>query len=259
MSSSCSDKGAGKAGPVPAAAGHPGRAPHRPLPGRRGRRPRAGPTGRPGPLHLGGRRLAPRAAPTSASALIIEELAPRTRPARSWCGATRPCTTAPSRSWRTIRDRGTVEFGYEVIPGISSVSALAARHRTALNQVGRPIAHHHRAAARRGVPGRRRRHGGDARRPRGFTASTGEGCRSTGAPTSARRTRSWSPDRSPRSPSGSSRVRAEARERHGWIMDTYLLRHRPEGAQGPEGAGPAAGTRGTDSSDGTDSSGGADS
>ncbi|MFE2722522.1 precorrin-6A synthase (deacetylating) [Kitasatospora sp. NPDC059327] len=30
-------------------------------------------------------------------------------------------------------------FGYEVIPGISSVSALAARHRTTLTRVGRPV------------------------------------------------------------------------------------------------------------------------
>lgn len=35
-----------------------------------------------------------------------------------------------------IAARGTVEFDYEVIPGISSVSALVARHRTTLNQVG---------------------------------------------------------------------------------------------------------------------------
>ncbi len=32
--------------------------------------------------------------------------------------------------------RGRVSFDYEVIPGISAVSALAARHRVALNRVG---------------------------------------------------------------------------------------------------------------------------
>ncbi|WP_405983830.1 precorrin-6A synthase (deacetylating) [Streptomyces sp. NBC_00872] len=32
--------------------------------------------------------------------------------------------------------RGTVRFEYEVIPGISSVSALAAKHRVGLNRVG---------------------------------------------------------------------------------------------------------------------------
>ncbi|MEV0534796.1 precorrin-6A synthase (deacetylating) [Kitasatospora sp. NPDC050463] len=35
--------------------------------------------------------------------------------------------------------REGVTFEYEVIPGISSVSALAARHRTTLTRVGRPV------------------------------------------------------------------------------------------------------------------------
>ncbi len=35
--------------------------------------------------------------------------------------------------------RGTVAFEYDVVPGISSVSALVARHRTGLNQVARPV------------------------------------------------------------------------------------------------------------------------
>jgi precorrin-6A synthase len=35
--------------------------------------------------------------------------------------------------------RGTVAFAHEVIPGISSVSALAAGHRIGLNRVGRPV------------------------------------------------------------------------------------------------------------------------
>lgn len=38
-----------------------------------------------------------------------------------------------------ILSRGSVEFEYEVIAGISSVSALAARHRIGLNRVGRPF------------------------------------------------------------------------------------------------------------------------
>jgi len=35
--------------------------------------------------------------------------------------------------------RGTVAFEFEVVPGISSVQALAAKHRIALNRIGRPI------------------------------------------------------------------------------------------------------------------------
>lgn len=38
-----------------------------------------------------------------------------------------------------VLDRGVVAFDHEVIPGISSVSALLARHRTGLNRVGRPV------------------------------------------------------------------------------------------------------------------------
>jgi precorrin-6A synthase len=35
--------------------------------------------------------------------------------------------------------RGTVTFEYEVIPGISSIQALAAKHRIALNRIGKSI------------------------------------------------------------------------------------------------------------------------
>lgn len=38
-----------------------------------------------------------------------------------------------------VLERGAVAFDHEVIPGISSVSALAARHRTGLNRVGQPV------------------------------------------------------------------------------------------------------------------------
>ncbi len=38
-----------------------------------------------------------------------------------------------------ILARGAVAFEHEVIPGISSVQALTARHRIPLNRVGRPV------------------------------------------------------------------------------------------------------------------------
>jgi precorrin-6A synthase len=38
-----------------------------------------------------------------------------------------------------ILERGIVEFTYEVIPGISSVQALAAAHKISLNEIGAPI------------------------------------------------------------------------------------------------------------------------
>ena len=51
----------------------------------------------------------------------------------------------PSLYYSTLRiidqiiARGTIAFEYEVIPGISAIQALAARHRIALNRIGRSI------------------------------------------------------------------------------------------------------------------------
>ena len=38
-----------------------------------------------------------------------------------------------------IAAKGTLPFDYEVIPGISSIQALAARHRIALNRIGKSV------------------------------------------------------------------------------------------------------------------------
>lgn len=43
------------------------------------------------------------------------------------------------RILQRVRANGCSGFDYEVIPGISSVQALAARHRVALNDIGQPI------------------------------------------------------------------------------------------------------------------------
>ena len=40
---------------------------------------------------------------------------------------------------RQIVERGSLSLEYEVIPGISSVQVLAARHRTTLSRIGRPV------------------------------------------------------------------------------------------------------------------------
>ena len=126
--------------------------------------------------------------------------------------------------------RGTLALEYEVIPGISSVQALAARHRIALNRVGRPfeVTTGRRLAeglhddvddvvvmldAGVRIPALRRRAGGHllGRVPRHARRDPG-------------RRAAWA-----RSPDEIERVRAEARERKGWIMDTYLLRRRQAG------------------------------
>jgi precorrin-6A synthase len=122
-----------------------------------------------------------------------------------------------------ILARGQTLFEYEVIPGISSVSTLAARHRIGLNRVGRA-----------------------------FQVTTGRRLADEGWPTGvddvivmldAQQAFTAHPDAhiywgaylgTEDELLASGRVadvaddilktRAEARERHGWIMDTYLLR-----------------------------------
>ncbi|MFE4664919.1 precorrin-6A synthase (deacetylating) [Streptomyces sp. NPDC056716] len=122
--------------------------------------------------------------------------------------------------------RGAVAFGYDVVPGISSVSALVARHRTGLNRVARPV---------QITTGRRLAEGFpegvddvvvmlDAHQVFrtyadqdidiywGAYIGTPDEILDSGPIAEA----------APRI----ERVRAEARERKGWIMDTYLLRRR---------------------------------
>jgi precorrin-6A synthase len=129
-----------------------------------------------------------------------------------------------------ILARGTVTFTHRVIPGVSSVAALAAGHRVPLNRIGEPV---HITPARRlpgGLPDELESavvmlDSGFA--PAGWNdpaievfwgayVSTGEEVLISGrlADVAAQITR----------------TRAELRARHGWIMDTYLLRraHAPD-------------------------------
>lgn len=128
-----------------------------------------------------------------------------------------------------VLDRGTVTFSYDVVPGISSVSSLAARHRTGLNRVARPV---------QITTGRRLADGG-------FPEGVDDVVVMLDAHQAFRRYQGaeggsdmyiyWgayigTPDEilvsgpldeaAPRIEA----LRAEARERKGWIMDTYLLR-----------------------------------
>jgi len=126
-----------------------------------------------------------------------------------------------------ILARGELAFEVEVIPGISSVSTLAARHRVGLNQVGRPI---------QITTGRRLAKAWpedvddvvvmlDAQTA--FTSYADEDVdiywgAYLGTPDEilvSGPLREVAPE--------IEKVRAEARDRKGWIMDTYLLRrHR---------------------------------
>jgi precorrin-6A synthase len=124
-----------------------------------------------------------------------------------------------------ILERGQIAFDYEVIPGISSVSALAARHRIGLNRVGRPV---------QITTGRRLRDDGWP-----------DGVDDVVVMLDAHQTFTRHPDADvywgayvgsadellAAGPVADvadeiAKTRAQARARHGWIMDTYLLRKR---------------------------------
>ncbi|GHH91444.1 precorrin-6A synthase (deacetylating) [Streptomyces capillispiralis] len=126
-----------------------------------------------------------------------------------------------------VLERGTVSFTHDVVPGISSVSALVARHRTGLNRVARPV---------QITTGRRLAEGFpqgvddvvvmlDAHQA--FRAYAGQDVdiywgAYIGTPDEILVSGPLD-EAAPRI----ERLRAEARERKGWIMDTYLLRRRP--------------------------------
>ena len=77
-----------------------------------------------------------------------------------WRGATRRCTTA--RCGSSTRWLERVEIDYDVIPGITAIQALTARHRIPLNDIGEPVLiTTGRRLATDGFDGQRRR---DARR-----------------------------------------------------------------------------------------------
>jgi precorrin-6A synthase len=132
--------------------------------------------------------------------------------------------------------RGVVPFEYTVIPGVTSVQALAAAHRVPLNRVGEPV---HITPARRLVGGL----------PEGLDSAvvmldpgfTAGGFDDPGL------TVFWgaylsTPDetliRGPLSEVAGdiTATRAALRARHGWIMDTYLLRRDRDEPAGPGSA-----------------------
>jgi precorrin-6A synthase len=126
----------------------------------------------------------------------------------------------------TLEEIDGVEFGYTVIPGISSVSALAARHRIGLNRVGRPFqVTTGRRLAEHGLPDgvddlvvmldartAYRHVKGDVDIYWGAYLGTPDEILIAGPLDETR--------------DEIDAVRAAARARKGWIMDTYLLRRR---------------------------------
>ena len=125
-----------------------------------------------------------------------------------------------------IAQSGRHAFEYEVIPGISSVQALAAKHRIALNSIGQPV---------QITTGRRL--------AEGFPDKVDSAVVMLDAQHAFREVIDedldiyWgayvgTPDeilvqgRLTEVADEIERVRTAARERHGWIMDTYLLKRR---------------------------------
>ncbi len=123
---------------------------------------------------------------------------------------------------------GQQPIAYDVIPGISSVQALAARHRVPLNLIGRSV----QITNGRGIAD-------------GFPRDVDSAVVMLDSQNAYRRLADqdldiyWgayvgTPDEILISGKLSEvmdeieRVRADARNRHGWIMDTYLLRKRDQ-------------------------------
>jgi len=126
-----------------------------------------------------------------------------------------------------LKARRTLDFEFSVIPGISSVQALAAAHRIVLNRIGEPI---------HITTGRRLRQGMPVGLDNVVVMLDGDlVCRTFTEPGLEIYWGAYlgTPDEvlvtGPLSEVIGSieRLRAEARARKGWIMDTYLLRRPP--------------------------------
>jgi precorrin-6A synthase len=116
---------------------------------------------------------------------------------------------------------GSVDIDYDVIPGITAIQALTARHRIPLNDVGEPVLI---------TTGRQLRDNGLSG---SAVVMLDADCSFRACPP---QTRIWwgaylgTPDELLASGTVGeigeqiAEMRADARGRHGWIMDTYLLR-----------------------------------
>jgi precorrin-6A synthase len=144
---------------------------------------------------------------------------------------------------RDVQARGTVSFGIRVIPGISSIQVLAAQHQISLTRTGRPL---HITTGRRLAA-------------EGFPVGADDvivmlDARAAFAAAGPADEIYWgaylgTPDEiviSGLVAEAAPRIiaaRDAARARHGWIMDTYLLRRAGDGvtASGDDGSGERAG------------------
>ncbi|WP_109481286.1 precorrin-6A synthase (deacetylating) [Paraburkholderia sp. C35] len=127
-----------------------------------------------------------------------------------------------------IARSGRHEFEYEVIPGISSVQALAAKHRVALNAIGQSVEITNGRTIAEGFPNNVDSVVVMLDAQNAFRQLCDEDLdiywgAYVGTPDEillAGKLREVVDD--------IERIRADARQRNGWIMDTYLLKRRGE-------------------------------
>jgi precorrin-6A synthase len=125
-----------------------------------------------------------------------------------------------------LNETGGLDLDYEVIPGITAVQALAARHRVALNTIGQAVAITTGRRLAEGFPGEADSvvvmlDAGDGLRSVQEDADIwwGANIGTADEVLVAGRLSDVAGD--------IERTKAETRAKHGWVMDTYLLRRRP--------------------------------
>jgi precorrin-6A synthase len=118
--------------------------------------------------------------------------------------------------------RGNVVFEYEVVPGITSIQALAAGHRIPLNRTAEPIHVTTGRLLREGLPGDNvvvMLDAGLAAEDQGDPELTIYWGAYLGTPDEVLIT-----GRVVDVAADIARTKRELRERHGWVMDTYIVR-----------------------------------
>lgn len=122
-----------------------------------------------------------------------------------------------------IRARG-FELEYDIIPGISSVQALAAQHRIALNRIGEPVLITTGRRLAEDFPGSRDAIVVMLDGEQAFTRIPSEGVEIYWGAYLGTKDEILVSGKLPEVAAEIERVRRQAREEKGWIMDTYLLR-----------------------------------
>jgi len=127
-----------------------------------------------------------------------------------------------------IKSKGNIAIEYEVIPGISSVQALAAKHRIALNRIGEPV---HITTGRKlaeGFPDNVDTVVVMLDGEQAFKAIEGTGVDIYWGAYIGTKDEILVSGRLSDVGDHIEAVRAQARRQKGWIMDTYLLRKPAE-------------------------------